>query len=159
MGETKLCECCGEAEVSAIGLEHGYDYCDACCRCNTCDNEGCQHTCDEHYLWEKADCEECQAEHARWTWTDETDEAIRQAAEAHDWSIDNVQLAQTNSRYYNLSRPGDEDLKIRVSDHGDCYCTSDYSVVLPGRESGDDVPLQTVLDRLARLAQPANEED
>lgn len=148
-----ICDCCGENEVGDLGREHGYQYCDECCKTTRCDQCDCE--TDEHYLWESAVCESCQAKLDRWSWFDETIEAIELAAKAGGWHEERDQQAQTGTRYITFWRDGKADddesetITIRVADHGDCYCTADCSVVMPGRESGDDVSLETVLRRLA----------
>jgi hypothetical protein len=147
-----ICECCCKSLVGELGRTHGYRYCDDCCKCRTCEREGCDGEADEHYLWERAMCDSCEEKEARWKWLDETIEAIGSAAAEHGWSEDHDSQAQTGTRYLTFSRD-DETLIIRVADHGSCYCREDYSVVLPGRESGDDHSLAQVLARLAKIVQ------
>jgi hypothetical protein len=144
-----ICDCCGENTVGDLGREHGYPYCDDCCKCRTCEREGCDHQTDEHYLWEEAVCESCEAKEEKWSWLDQTIDAIESAASDNGWDEENDSQAQTGTRYLTFSR-GEETLTIRVADHGSCYCREDYSVVLPGHESGDDHSLDQVLARLAR---------
>lgn len=101
------------------------------------------------------------------TWMEETENTIREAAEANDWGMVLRSQAATGSRYFEIARyvreadqtdenyadfggTGLEEFTLRISDHGDCYCSSDYS--LAEVPSGDDTTIEAVLARLAIVA-------
>jgi len=96
-------------------------------------------------------------------WMEETEATIEVAAADHGWSMVVRDIAATGSRYYELMREcraeddtdesiadygptGLESITLRISDHGDCYCRSDYS--LAERPSGDDTTIEAVMCRL-----------
>ncbi len=97
-------------------------------------------------------------------WMDATIDRIEEFGEQHGWSVRLDSKAETGSCYWELFRPasaaddtpesiedygmtGGETVSLRISDHGDCYCRSDYS--LAENPGGDDTTIETVLRRLA----------
>lgn len=152
MVDRDLCEFCGEHECVCPW---------PCEVCGTGDlDPDFEHLEDGRWL-----CERCQKKEEQHAWIDATERTIEQAAQEHGWSMHLDSIAQTNSRYYTVSRlvrgaeQTDEDVEdygfdeiesftLRLSDHGDCYCNADYS--LARQPSGDDTTLEAVAARLAR---------
>ena len=98
-------------------------------------------------------------------WMDETEATIEAAATAAGWSMVCRSIASTGSCYYEVMRvirgpdqtdqdvedygpDGLESFTLRISDHGDCYCSADYS--LAERPSGDDTTIAAVIARLRK---------
>lgn len=96
------------------------------------------------------------------TWMDETCDLIERVGEEHGWggkwtreSGKNWQWASTGSRYCELSRERDDEdgrpeyqtVTIRVADHGTCYCSEQWSIVMDGG-NGDDHTIEALLDHL-----------
>lgn len=54
-------------------------------------------------------------------------EEVEQAFSDLSWEVFDESFASTGTRYYSIAK-GERELKIRVADHGECYCTEDYSV-------------------------------
>jgi hypothetical protein len=143
-----LCECCGENEVATIAVDHGFGLCDACARIDICD---CGSFLDEPvYQWEDAECERCLKSRENHEWLEATAAEVERVAEAHGWTVGRWTFAQTNSRYAELTREIDDDecetIKVRVSDHGSCYCSEDYS--LAKNPSGHDHTIEALESRL-----------
>lgn len=109
--------------------------------------------------WEGGFCERCEASRERFDWLDATCEAVEKLASENDWEHDGWHVAGTGSRYTTLTREcGNcilgggactcETLKVRVSDHGSCYCSEDVSIAKT--PSGDDHSLAILANRLIR---------
>ena len=153
----EICSCCGERPAWPEALAHGHDLCEDCAYTTVCDDCGEGDACDEpHLIWQPGVCEKCDEKNATHEWLDDTVAAIKSQAENHGWDTQTRRAAETRSRYITCER-GEEAIVVRVSDHADCYCRADYSVAMPGHESGDDCPLETVLSRLATPATTENE--
>ncbi|MGB0767356.1 MAG: hypothetical protein ACPGYV_06565 [Phycisphaeraceae bacterium] len=100
-------------------------------------------------------CEDCRAKDAKFDWLEETCDQVESLARQHGWEIDGVwHTAQTGSRYVELYREGGEDddelqtIKVRVSDHGSCYCSEDISLAMT--PSGDDHTIECLAAALAK---------
>lgn len=137
-----LCECCREHEVWDEAASRGYPWCEECCTVTECcgkplSDNGCTGQTSEHLIWDKELCDECQAEQAWEAWREETTERAREICERNGWAFgDSSGGFNTRSVYYTIERDGYADVKLRISDHGTCYCTEDYSLAY--RPSGDD---------------------
>lgn len=115
-----------------------------------CDTPGCRRDADE------ADdgtclCDDCREREAYHLWLDATVARVEQVAAVNGWSMSILSIANTGSRYYELSRESNdgeqyEELTLRISDHGSCYCSEDLSIAM--REGGDDQGLAAVIRRL-----------
>lgn len=160
------CQCCDEHEAHPLcdGL------CEECAKPDLCAREGCEHSIDADD-WTPGDdygerlCEECQTREEKAQWLRETEDRVRADAEKHGWDMNLGHRAQTGTDYYELSRQaptdcdddpdddpdewiGCETLKVRIGDHGSCYCREDISLVMLGCESGDDHSYDYFLSRL-----------
>jgi hypothetical protein len=108
-------------------------------------------------------CEECRREKDWLDWLEATLDAVERFAKQHGWDFNRHDYSggfNTPSRYYELTRLGGEwdadneeyldieTLKLRLSDHGTCYCSEDISLAM--NASGDDSTLEALGRRMAR---------
>lgn len=103
-------------------------------------------------------CERCQRRHVALTWIDATEAECRELCERHGWDMESTGGGfNTMSRYYTISRMVETDeygmeaadsFKLRISDHGSCYCSEDISLAMS--PSGDDHTMETFTRRLSR---------
>jgi len=148
-----LCEVCFERPIWSDAVAHGYRWCEECSYSTECGNPDCRMHWEvaPHLAWETgALCERCQADADWCQWLRSTLDAVERIAGEHGWQLDRDSYSggfNTRSRYYTLNR-GDEEVKLRVSDHGDCYCNDDLSLAM--RPSGDDTTIEGVEERLSR---------
>lgn len=110
---------------------------------------------EDDILEGEEECESCRRKTAAAEWLEATCEEVERLAEKHGWEIAGQwHWAQTGSRYAELTRgvwvnedTDDEDyieqsMKVRVSDHGSCYCSEDISIAM--NPSGDDHSIETL---------------
>ena len=147
-----ICTCCLERPVWSVAREHGQELCEQCSHddCCTGQERDCTNLASDHLFWEESLCEACQRDADWCEWLDETLAAVAEAAAATGWSFDPASYSggfNTRSRYYTIDR-GDEEIKLRISDHGDCYCNDDLSLAM--QPSGDDTTLAGLRARLSR---------
>ncbi|MEA3224646.1 MAG: hypothetical protein U9Q07_01755 [Planctomycetota bacterium] len=155
------CTCCAE-EFEMVNKDG------ECAKCVTAREDSNARTCahcfeEQDYhddLTEDGLCEECAAHAAYVTWAEKTKAAIELAATNNGWELDgDWQAAQTtHSEYASFRRDDDADdededdedddrethVKIRVSDHGTCYCSERFSLAFEA--SGDDHTIDVVVD-------------
>jgi hypothetical protein len=106
------------------------------------------------YLWDQPICESCRKYHEWLQFVDDTEAKLQAAAIVGGWDIIKISFASnTRSRYFTLRR-GNEQIKIRISDHGSAYCSEDYSFAMnPGFDDND-------IDAVLRvIAEPRADED
>ena len=144
-----VCTCCCEAEAHPLcnGLCADCDRTTFCERCDCLmENEGWQPGEERERF-----CESCRDKNEIEEWIEETKAAVMALADQHGWDYDRYGWSggfNTRSEYIELTREcaacreeadGDcacKAVKVRVSDHGSCYCREDFSLaMLP---SGDD---------------------
>jgi hypothetical protein len=146
------CECCGEKPVWKEARAHGYELCEDCAMttaCSECDSEGDE----EHYIWDAGLCERCRRHSESCAWLDNMEARLNAAAEAGGWNIELKSIAQTRTRYYELTRETSDDdtetIIVRIGDHATAHCREDYSIAM--RPSGDDHDAQKVLAKISDL--------
>ena len=103
-------------------------------------------------------CERCRKSNERDEWQEQTEAACEALCEEHGWVMELISRASTGSAYYELTRDVDDDdddddaeaetIKLRISDHGSCYCSEDVSIAM--NPSGDDHDLDFLARRLAK---------
>ena len=129
-----------------------------------CDHCDCEVDPDDRGDDDRLLCEACRAENERIIWRNETEERVRADAEKYGWDVERSTQAQTGTVYVTIDRqsPADDEeeigdpddwtdaetLVVRIGDHSTAYCREDISLVLPGRESGDDHSYDYFLSRL-----------
>ncbi len=133
-----MCPICSEAMyVSA-----------SCCDCDKTleKNEWIEESNDDIY------CDDCNRNKTVMDWIESTEKQVRKLCESNGWDMPAICSGgfNTNSRYYELTKTcglcasGADDLsdcdcqtiKLRISDHGSCYCSEDISLAM--NSSGDD---------------------
>jgi len=104
-------------------------------------------------------CETCQERFEQNQWIADAEERVRVLCKKHGWDFEYKSGGfGTSSRYYELTREGgelDDDgdpcewqtIKLRISDHGSCYCSEDVSIAM--NPSGDDHSMDILERRLA----------
>lgn len=165
-----LCTCCEENEVWSEAAEHGHELCEACSHVDDCECSGHGRTNDSperHVIWETDTdltwCPTCRRRERAEAEKDELEEQVKALAAQHEWEVADNHRADTGSVYIKLHRECDacilgtdgdctcEELTVRISDHGSCYCSEDVSLVIPsGNESGDDHTFEYLRKRLTR---------
>jgi len=100
-------------------------------------------------------------------WLDLTIDKLSAIGDEYGWTCRCTGAAETGSRYWEFKRlvpdiddtlesiddyglTGCEAIIVRLSDHADCYCRSNYSLVYGENSSGDDSTLAAVIRRLSR---------
>ena len=148
-----MCQCCDEKPVWKEARAHGYELCEDCATttvCSDCESEAAE----EHYMWEQGLCDACLKHSESCEWLDNMEARLNAAAEAGGWDIELKSIAQTRSRYYELTRETSDDdtetIIVRISDHATAHCTEDYSIAM--RPSGDDHDVEAVLAKIATKA-------
>lgn len=128
--------------------KESFDACDCTTLCNHCEAQLPDHEIEDG----ETHCEYCREEDAKLAWIETTETEVERLAADAGWEIDAWNGGfNTKSRYAEIWREvGDEieSFKVRVSDHGSCYCSEDISLAMePG---GDDHTLDVLAARLAR---------
>ena len=157
-----LCECCRERDAHPLCTP----WCVECARPATCSTPNCNRELspEDNADWSPENQVDCQCSRCRETdevfdWIDSTCDRVEQLAEEHGWHVGRWQLSgSTRSRYVELTRTCSacsddadeacacESLKVRVSDHGSCYCSEDVSLAM--HPSGDDHTIEDLEGRL-----------
>lgn len=171
-----ICELCEENEVWPEAAAHGKNWCHECSHIEDCQNEyhgRAGGSAPLHPFWETDRdlcwCEKCRDGYTKTTELDALESLVKSLANEHEWGVVDQHRADTGSVYIELHRECDtcilgsdedcscETLKVRISDHGSCYCTEDISLVIPsGNPSGDDHSVEYFQKRLVRVPKGEN---
>ena len=93
-----------------------------CDRCNSNYNSNDVFSDDDLEL-----CGKCREIDAVAEWLSATVDDLLSGAKENGWTLEKHSASSGSSQYFTFSR-GDNELSVRVADHGDCYCTTDISI-------------------------------
>jgi hypothetical protein len=162
-----LCTCCEENAVWSEAESHGHQLCEECSHTTDCDHPShrawsCEDA-ESHPIWEQGFCEKCRQRDRAESEKDELEQQVRALAAELEWQVADAHRADTGSVYLTLRRECDacilgtdddctcEEMTVRISDHGSCYCSEDVSLVIPsGNAGGDDHTIEYLRKRLTR---------
>ncbi len=111
---------------------------------------GCGNTLDDDEIDRgEVACETCRRREAVYAEMSALADRAEAAAIEAGWECEGWDRGRRGSWYAVFSR-GEATLKLRVADHGSCYCTEHVSLVIPsGNASGDDHTFAAWLARIS----------
>ena len=97
--------------------------------CNRCNSN---YTSDD-ITWDDTEelCATCRTNDELGEWYNNTTDQLLAAADELGWDLEKESYAQTCSRYFSFTKEVNNewiDFKVRIADHGECYCNEDMSI-------------------------------